>query len=185
MKKREVIILTIVICLLVARIFIKVYKQDDSYAVDAFKENTVYIETENNVNNFDVSSLKKIFKENEIIGLGDSTIGVKEFDSIKLEMLKTAVEDENYRILALQVDFGLGQYINDHVHGKEDITIEKIMSKSPWIFKNKGLIDMIQWVKQYNDGCSEKNKVSIYGINTWDIEGVPVDILNYLTLKVI
>ena len=182
MKKKEIIFLTIIIFILVGSIFIKVHKQDDSYAVYAFKENTANIVCQSNTNNFDISPIKNILKENEIIGLGDSTLGVKEFDSIKLEILKTAVKDEGYRILALQVDFGLGDYINDYIHGKEDITIEKIMSEFTWLFKDKGIVDMIQWVKQYNDGCSEEDKVSIYGINTWDIDGVPVDILNYLTV---
>ena len=181
MKKKEIIFLTIIICILAGSIFIKVHKQDDSYAVDAFKENTANIVRQSNTNNFDISPIKNILKENEIIGLGDSTFGIKEFDNIKLNILKAAVEEEGYRILALYVDFGLGDYINDYVHGKEGTSIDKVKGKLSWVLRDKGLLDMIQWVKEYNSGCSEEDQVSIYGINILDMADVPTKLIDYLT----
>ena len=57
----------------------------------------------------------KIDDQVEIIGLGEATHGNKEFQELKLTLLKKLVKDENVRAFALECDFSEGMEIDTYV----------------------------------------------------------------------
>lgn len=104
----------------------------------------------------------KIDDQVEIIGLGEATHGNKEFQELKLTLLKKLVKDENVRAFALECDFSEGMEIDSYVKsGKFQKNPSKIFSFP--IYHTNEMNDLINWIKKYNQ--KHDQKISFYGFD--------------------
>lgn len=104
----------------------------------------------------------KIDDQVEIIGLGEATHGNKEFQELKLDLLKKLVKDENVRGFALECDFSEGMKIDSYVKsGKFQKNPSKILSFP--IYHTNEMNNLINWIKKYNQNHDEK--ISFYGFD--------------------
>lgn len=104
----------------------------------------------------------KIDDQVEIIGLGEATHGNKEFQELKLDLLKKLVKDANVRAFALECDFSEGMEIDSYVKsGKFQKNPSKIFSFT--IYHTNEMNDLINWIKKYNQNHDEK--ISFYGFD--------------------
>ena len=104
----------------------------------------------------------KIDDQVEIIGLGEATHGNKEFQELKLTLLKKLVKDENVRAFALECDFSEGMEIDSYVKsGKFQKNPSKIFSFP--IYNTNQMNDLINWIKKYNQNHDQK--ISFYGFD--------------------
>ena len=104
----------------------------------------------------------KIDDQVEIIGLGEATHGNKEFQELKLTLLKKLVKDENVRAFALECDFSEGMEIDSYVKsGKFQKNPSKIFSFP--IYHTNQMNDLINWIKKYNQNHDQK--ISFYGFD--------------------
>ena len=104
----------------------------------------------------------KIDDQVEIIGLGEATHGNKEFQELKLTLLKKLVKDANVRAFALECDFSEGIEIDSYVKsGKFQKNPSKIFSFT--IYHTNQMNDLINWIKKYNQNHDQK--ISFYGFD--------------------
>lgn len=104
----------------------------------------------------------KIDDKVEIIGLGEATHGNKEFQELKLTLLKKLVKDANVRAFALECDFSEGMEIDSYVKsGKFQKNPSKIFSFT--IYHTNEMNDLINWIKKYNQNHDQK--ISFYGFD--------------------
>lgn len=104
----------------------------------------------------------KIDDQVEIIGLGEATHGNKEFQELKLTLLKKLVKDANVRAFALECDFSEGMEIDSYVKsGKFQKNPSKIFSFT--IYHTNEMNDLINWIKKYNQNHDQK--ISFYGFD--------------------
>lgn len=104
----------------------------------------------------------KIDDQVEIIGLGEATHGNKEFQELKLDLLKKLVKDANVRAFALECDFSEGMEIDSYVKsGKFQKNPSKIFSFT--IYHTNEMNDLINWIKKYNQNHDQK--ISFYGFD--------------------
>lgn len=104
----------------------------------------------------------KIDDQVEIIGLGEATHGNKEFQELKLDILKKLVKDANVRAFALECDFSEGMEIDSYVKsGKFQKNPSKIFSFT--IYHTNQMNDLINWIKKYNQNHDQK--ISFYGFD--------------------
>ena len=66
----------------------------------------------------DLHSLKRIFQDVRIIGLGEATHGTLEFFVFKHRLLEFLVKEMNVRVLAIETGYSSTAQINDYVMGK-------------------------------------------------------------------
>lgn len=104
----------------------------------------------------------KIDDQVEIIGLGEATHGNKEFQELKLTLLKKLVKDANVRAFALECDFSEGMEIDSYVKsGKFQKNPSKIFSFT--IYHTNEMNNLINWIKKYNQNHDQK--ISFYGFD--------------------
>ena len=109
----------------------------------------------------------KIDDQVEIIGLGEATHGNKEFQELKLTLLKKLVKDANVRAFALECDFSEGMEIDSYVKsGKFQKNPSKIFSFP--IYHTKEMNNLINWIKKYNQ--NHEQKISFYGFDVQNPE---------------
>ncbi|WP_320167762.1 erythromycin esterase family protein [Mangrovibacterium marinum] len=106
------------------------------------------------------------FENHRIIALGESVHGSKQVQAISYEIIKYLIENENCRLVLLELPFELGLLLNDHVMGYTNENITELLTLIA--IDVDQFTRFINWVKDYN--TKTKKKVAICGID--DSKGV-------------
>lgn len=101
----------------------------------------------------------------QIIALGEAAHGNKEFQELKLSVLKELVEKYEVKSFALETDFGEGVVINEYIHGGDGIAEDAVNNLSFTIYHTRQMIDLVTWMREYNDNVSDDEKLSFYGFD--------------------
>lgn len=80
------------------------------------KNNLIPIKTTIAENGFDdLQPLKEILKDKKIIGLGEATLGAKEFYEMKHRIVEFLVKEMDYRLFAIDAEFAEAKIVNDYI----------------------------------------------------------------------
>lgn len=99
----------------------------------------------------------------KVIGLGEATHGNIEFQQLKKDVFEVLIKNENVRVFVLEGDFGAGQHINQFILKGTGTAEEVVNSLDYGIYKTKQMIDLVQWMHDYNKTVNEDKKVYFYG----------------------
>ncbi|MEI4770875.1 erythromycin esterase family protein [Psychrobacillus sp. FJAT-51614] len=99
----------------------------------------------------------------KVIGLGEATHGNIEFQELKKDVFEVLVINENVRVFVLEGDFGGGQQINQFILNGTGTAEEAVNTLDYSIYKTEQMIDLVQWMHDYNATVSEDRKIYIYG----------------------
>ncbi|MED4531259.1 erythromycin esterase family protein [Metabacillus fastidiosus] len=98
-----------------------------------------------------------------IIGLGEATHGNIELQELKKDVFAALIENENVRVFVLEGDFGGGQQINQFILNGIGTAEEAVNALDYGIYRTEQMIDLVQWMHNYNTKVSEDEKVYFYG----------------------
>ncbi|WP_110930112.1 erythromycin esterase family protein [Paenibacillus bouchesdurhonensis] len=98
-----------------------------------------------------------------IIGLGEATHGNVEFQELKKTVFEALIKNENVRIFVLEGDFGAGQQINDYILHGNGTAKEAVFALDYGIYKTQQMIDLVEWLHEYNETANENDRVYFYG----------------------
>lgn len=112
-----------------------------------------------------ISTIEQIDIPNDIkvIGLGEATHGNIEFQELKKDVFEVLVKNENVRVFVLEGDFGGGQQINQFILNGTGTAEEAVNALDYGIYKTEQMIELVQWMHDYNATVSEDRKVYFYG----------------------
>jgi erythromycin esterase len=123
--------------------------------------------TEPNISFEDLMPLKKIIGYARIVALGEATHGTHEFFQMKHRMLEFLVEEMGFNTFAMEAAWPQANLINDYVHtGKGEPAI--ILRGYAAGGDAQEVLDLVQWMRAYNENPSNTRKISFYG---FDIAG--------------
>lgn len=104
-------------------------------------------------------------KSAKVIALGEATHGNKEFQELKLEVLKQLVKTTKVRSFALEADWGEGMTINNYIHGGKGNASDIVKDLAFSIYRTKEMADLIEWMREYNETVPESEKLNFYGFD--------------------
>lgn len=111
----------------------------------------------------DLSFLKDLIKNKSVIALGEATHGSKEFFTMKHRLVRYLVEEAGYRVFIIEANQPECIRINDYVmHGKGSPE-EALFNIYFWTWNTNEVLKMIKWMRSYNEGKADKDKVRFYG----------------------
>ncbi|WP_019639196.1 erythromycin esterase family protein [Paenibacillus fonticola] len=96
-----------------------------------------------------------------IFGLGEATHGNVEFQELKKNLFEALIKNENVRVFVLEGDFGAGQQINDYILYGTGTAKEAVFALDYGIYKTQQMIDLVEWLHEYNETADEK--IYFYG----------------------
>lgn len=99
----------------------------------------------------------------QIIGLGEATHGNIEFQELKKDVFQALMKNAGVRVFVLEGDFGGGQQINDFIINGKGTAKEAVESLDYGIYRTKQMIDLIEWMHNYNQTASNHEKIYFYG----------------------
>lgn len=101
--------------------------------------------------------------EADIYGFGEATHHNKEFSELKTSFFKFLVLNKKVKTFILEESYGACFFINEYIHGNQGDLEDLILNFRQHIWKTEEVFDLISWMKVYNDGKPENEKISIYG----------------------
>ena len=124
----------------------------------------------------DLMPLKNILKDKRIVALGEATHGTKEFFQMKHRMLEFLVKEMGFRFFAIEANLTEAYVVNEYVlYGKGDPQ-KALDGLYFWTWNTKEVMAMIEWMREYNKGKTDKDKVRFYG---FDMQAQPVAIAEF------
>ncbi|RNB73132.1 erythromycin esterase family protein [Brevibacillus panacihumi] len=100
-----------------------------------------------------------------IIGFGEATHGNKEFTTLKSDIFKHLVENQGYRVFAIEGDFGGGQKVNEYIAGGSGTAQEAAQAIGFTIYHTQEMADLLAWMRSYNEHRDAKDQIHFYGFD--------------------
>lgn len=123
--------------------------------------------------------LNLIARQSQIIAMGESTHGTKEFYQVKNFIIPFLVEYCGYRSIFFESSFGSLLFINEYIKKGEGNIDSLLRRNGYWLYYTPELKELFNWLKQYNAGKDASQQVSVYGM---DMQ-VADDALHYFSLS--
>ncbi|MEC4053227.1 erythromycin esterase family protein [Myroides odoratimimus] len=110
-----------------------------------------------------LSPITNAIKDHTIVALGEGTHGTKEFNDLRVELIKDLVTNYNYRIISFENAYGDTYMINKVINSNGDLQKEmKANLVSVW--QTKEIENLFLWIRSYNK--KNKEKVTLTGVDT-------------------
>lgn len=100
----------------------------------------------------------------KIVAIGEATHGTKEFVELRHRILKYLVENHDFKALFYEFSFRKSLKINDFVlYGLGNI--DTLLAGEYWIQNNAEFINIIKWIRTYNEDKNAEEKIYFFGID--------------------
>jgi erythromycin esterase len=138
---------------------------------------TKNINTDNYLKEVSTISIPKGIK---IVGMGEATHGNKEFLELKQEVFKTLVKNNEYKVFALEGDFGGCQAVNEYILHGTGSAEEAVKAIGFAVYKTEEIVKLVKWMHEYNSSASESQKLSFYGFDMQRYDNNKKGLLSYI-----
>ena len=164
----------VIIILLAAGLWFGRFKVEDISAHKEIADINSYMKTVEDI---------KISDNVNVVAIGEAAHGCKDFQELKLSVLKKMVKDYDFRAFALEADYGECATINRYIQGG-DGDIESIVKTFSFpIYRTKQMEELISWMREYNSTVSEGKKLRFYGFDMQNPETSYEFLKNYCISK--
>ncbi|MFT4303751.1 MAG: erythromycin esterase family protein [Candidatus Woesearchaeota archaeon] len=124
------------------------------------------------INEDNYNELIERMKDKDLVLLGESTHGTQEYYEIRSLISKKLIEEHDFRFIAVEGDWKPIYKINLYVKGLSEYEnaneILKTFDRWPeWMWANKVIEELAEWLKEYNQNLSEHEQVGIYGFDVY------------------
>lgn len=104
----------------------------------------------------DLAPLAPVVAKARVVGLGESTHGSHEVFQLKHRLLEYLVTQQGFTTLALEVDYGWGEILNDYIQtgAGDSLTVQKAVGFDIW--DTTEFWEMVEWMRAYNQQHSAK-----------------------------
>ena len=120
-------------------------------------------------------------KKAEVIGLGEATHGTKEFFELKSRVFKYLVQKQNVKLFGIEANFAACYDINKYVLTGEGNAKEALSRNGYWVWQSQEVLDLIEWMKNYNKGKSADQMIQFYGYDMQDATSCVIWLDKYLS----
>ncbi len=114
----------------------------------------------------DLAPLAPVVAQARVVGLGECTHGTHEVFQLKHRLLEYLVTQQGFTTLALEVDYGWGEILNDYIQtgAGDSLTVRKAAGFHVW--DTTEFWDMVEWMRAYNQ--QHAAKIRYVGIDMQD-----------------
>lgn len=159
----------------------QLFFKDKTVGVDELKENLIPLETVEATKGFeDMKALKEILKDKQIVAMGEATHGTREFFQMKHRMFTFLVEEMGYRVFAIEDDFTGVQALNEYILDGKGSAREAIKSITNWPWFTEEVLEMVEWMRKYNEDSNHERKIKFYGFDMQHVYDNTRSTLSYI-----
>ena len=100
-----------------------------------------------------------------VLAIGEAVHGSREFQALKLSVLREMVEKQGYTAFALEADYSECADINRYLQSGEGKPEELVQKFSFPIYHTKEMAELLGWIQDWNRTAPEEKQVRFYGFD--------------------
>jgi erythromycin esterase len=100
-----------------------------------------------------------------IVGLGEATHGSREFFRMKHRIVEYLVRERGFRTFAIEATWAEATRVNRYLHTGEGDPAALLANLHFWTWNTREVLEMIQWMRAYNESVPAADRLSFYGID--------------------
>ena len=112
-----------------------------------------------------------------IVGMGEGTHGTSQFFAFKNRLFKYLVERKGFTIFAMEAYWGAGLNVDRYIKGGRGNARQAVASLGFWTWNTAEVVDLVQWMHDYNAAPGKHPILSFVGIDMQD----PMGAIGYLS----
>src|SRR5919197_2089034 len=127
--------------------------------------------------------------------LGEASHGTSEFYSWRAEITKRLISEQKFSFIAVEGDwpdcYNVNRYVkgmsksegNDGNGNSTSSAYEVLFAFNrwpTWMWANKEIVDLIEWLRKYNEKLPEEQKVGFYGLDVYSLWESMESVIKYL-----
>ncbi|MFE7194379.1 erythromycin esterase family protein [Kitasatospora sp. NPDC057541] len=113
----------------------------------------------------DLQPLKEVLAGVRIVGLGEATHGTREFFQLKHRLLEFLVMELGFRTLAMEASASASPAVDAYVRYGIGEADKVLAGLGFWTWRTREVLAVIEWMRAYNRGRPEDEKVRFAGID--------------------
>jgi erythromycin esterase len=113
----------------------------------------------------DLSPFAEAVGTARVVALGEATHGTHEFFRMKHRLLADLVRRQGFRVFAMEADAGGSCDIDDYLHTGKGNPADLIRDLRYWTWNTQEFLDMVRWMRAYNESVPPSQAVSFRGID--------------------
>lgn len=100
-----------------------------------------------------------------VVGLGEASHGVKEYQEMKAGVFQALVENNGCRTFVIEGDFGNALKVDDYIHGGPGTAKEAAALIGFRIYRTAEMEELLQWMRAYNETARDGEDLHFYGMD--------------------
>jgi erythromycin esterase len=117
--------------------------------------------------------------------LGEASHGTHEYYLWRARVSRRLIEEKGFRFIAVEGDWPDCYRVNRYIHGElDDTTAEEALrgyNRWPtWMWANWEVVALAEWLRRYNEGRLEDERVGFYGLDVYSLWESLYEIIKYL-----
>src|SRR5437016_2619694 len=113
----------------------------------------------------DLRRMESTIGDARIVAMGEETHGTREFFQLKHRMLEFLVEKKGFTVFGMEANWPESLAINDYVLNGTGDAEEALDSFHFWTWNTEEVLNMIRWMRKYNQDPKHTNKVKFLGFD--------------------
>jgi len=113
----------------------------------------------------DLPHLKDMVGDARVVALGEATHGTREFFQMKHRLLEYLVEEMDFTTFAIEASFPEALLLNEYVKTGVGEPSELIIGMHFWTWSTEEVLEMVQWMRSYNEEHGGTQPVSFFGFD--------------------
>lgn len=101
----------------------------------------------------------------KIVGLGEASHGVSEYQQTKEDVFKALVANNNCRTFIIEGDFGGSLKVEQYIHGGDGTAEEAVGEIGFAIYRTREMADLVEWMREYNETAADGEDLHFYGMD--------------------
>jgi erythromycin esterase len=131
--------------------------------------------------------LEQIRKDNiRYVLLGEASHGTSEFYGWRSEITKRLIKERGFSFIAVEGDwpdcYSVNRYIKG-ISGSSQSAYDILYSFNrwpTWMWANREIVDLVEWLREYNKNLSEEQRVGFYGLDVYSLWESMEAVIRYL-----
>jgi erythromycin esterase-like protein len=133
-----------------------------------------------------LQSIHNMIRDSQIVLIGESTHGTKEFYEFRCELTKTLIENGTIKGICIEGDWPDVSLMHMWVTNMSpNLTLDDIMDSAfcrfpRWMWCNTTIYDFLTWLREWNDSRPPEDRCGIFGIDLYSLRSSMAAVIDYL-----
>jgi erythromycin esterase len=124
--------------------------------------------------------------DSRFVLLGEASHGTSEFYTWRAELTKRLIVEKGFTIIGVEGDWPDCYRVNRYIKSREssgdsaEAVLHGFDRWPTWMWANREVADLAEWLRDHNGGRAESSKVGFYGLDVYSLWDSMREVIDYL-----